>query len=78
MTARSFGKMPITSVRRLTSLLSRSIAWSQYTFSAGGAAQRDHVADLDVLTIDNDSVNEQLDECTSLIEVSVLEAFSNR
>src|SRR5437764_15042342 len=78
MTARSFGKIPITSVRRFTSLLRRSIAWSQYTFSPSRAAERDHVTDLDVCTGNNDAVDQQLDERTPLGEASVFQAFSNR
>jgi hypothetical protein len=54
----------------LTSLLSRSIAWLQYTFFAGRAAEEDDVADFDVLAIHHDAINEQLDECTALVEVS--------
>ena len=77
-TAAVFGKMPTTSVRRLTSLFNRSIAWSQYTFSASGAAERDHVADLHVFAIDHDAVDEQLDESTSLCEVGVFDACANR
>jgi hypothetical protein len=58
-------------------LLSRSIAWSQYTFSASGAAERDDVADFDVLAINNDAVDQQLDERTPLREPSVFQAFSD-
>ena len=68
--------MPTTSVRRLTSRLRRSRAWSQYTFSPRSAAYRDDVSDLDVWTIDDDPGNEQLDERTSLVEVGV--AFGDR
>jgi hypothetical protein len=66
--------MPTTSLRRLTSLLSRSIAWSQYTFSTRYAAQWDDVADLHVLAVDHGSVDQELDERASLIEVRVFKA----
>jgi hypothetical protein len=75
--ARSFGKMPTTSVRRLISLFNRSIAWSQYTFSPSRAAERDHVADLHVLAIHHDAIDQQFDEGTSLAEVRVFEAFAD-
>ena len=56
----------------------RSIAWSQYTFSAGCAAEWDHVADLNVFPVDHNTFDQQLDECTPLVEVSVLEAVTDR
>jgi hypothetical protein len=58
--------------------LSRSIAWSQYTFSASGAAEWDDVTDLDVLAIDDNAVDEQFDQSTSLCEVGVFDAGANR
>jgi hypothetical protein len=75
--ARSLGKMPTTSVRRLISLFKRSIAWSQYTFSASSTAERDHVTDFHVRTVNHHPVDQQFDERTALAEVGMLEAFTN-
>ena len=70
--------MPTTSVRRLISLFNRSIAWSQYTFSARDATQRDDVADLHVLAVDHDAVDQELDQCAALVEVRVFETGTDR
>ena len=75
--APSLGKMPTTSVRRLTSLLRRSIAWSQYTFSARGAAERDHVANLHILAVDDYPVDEELDKGAALGKGRVLDAVGD-
>jgi hypothetical protein len=58
--------------------LSRSIAWSQYTFSASGAAEWDDVADLDVLAIDHDAIDEQLNQRTSLSKIGLFESLADR
>src|SRR6266542_4471660 len=64
-------------VRRLTSLLRRSIAWSQYTFSARGAAERDHVANLHILAVDDHPVDEELDKGAALGKGRVLDAVGD-
>jgi hypothetical protein len=76
--ARSLGKMPTTSVRRLISLFKRSIAWSQYTFSACCAAEREDVAYFNVRSIDDDPVDQQLDEGAPFIERSMLKPVCDR
>jgi hypothetical protein len=76
--AHALGKIPTTSVRRLISLLSRSIAWSQYTFWTRAAAQRDYVADLHVLAVVDDSIDQEFDERTALVEVGMFETCTDR
>jgi hypothetical protein len=78
MTARSLGKIPMTSVRRLTSRFRRSIACPQYTFPTRDDAQRDDVADLHVLAVYHDSIDQELDERAALIEGGVFETAPDR
>src|SRR5262249_3750271 len=73
MMARSFGKMPTTSVRRLISLFKRSIAWSQNPIPPGGATERDDVADLHVGHVDHHAVDEQFYQGPPQLEGGVLE-----
>jgi hypothetical protein len=46
-------------------------------FFAGGAAEGDDVVYLDVLAIDHDAIDEQLDECMTLVELSLFETFAD-
>src|SRR5690349_18897114 len=70
--------MPTTSVRRLISLLSRSMVWSQHTFALRRAGQRDHVADLDVGRVDDHAVDEQLDDLASALERGLRQSGRDR
>jgi hypothetical protein len=74
--ARAERHVPTTSVRRVTSLLSRSIAWSQYTFSTRSTAERNHITDLDVQSIDEHAVDQQLDDRSAPFERSALKTNS--
>jgi hypothetical protein len=58
-------------------LFKRSIAWSQYTFSARSAAERDHIADLHVLAVDDHAFDEQLNQSAALSEGSAFETFGD-
>jgi hypothetical protein len=50
----------------------------QYTFSAGGAAEWDDVADLDVLAIDHNAIDQQLNQRTSLSKIGSFETLAYR
>ena len=67
------GKMPTTSVRRLTFLLRRSMARSQHPILPRGAAQRDDVADLDVRCIHDFAVDEQPYQRAAQLDLGVVE-----
>src|SRR5438067_12867598 len=69
--------MPTTSVRRLSSLLSRSMAWSQYTIPPRNTAQGDHVTDLHFRGVHHHAVDEQLHQHPSEREWCIRQALSD-